>query len=92
MKIENSRQANKRFVAIFSDGTRINFGQKGGSTFIDGNRSEKERQNYISRHTVRENFNNPKTPGSLSRWILWGDSKSLNKNHMDYMKKFKNLI
>jgi len=92
MKIENSRQANKRFVAIFSDGTRVNFGQKGGSTYIDGNRSEKERQNYISRHDVRENFNNPKTAGSLSRWILWGDSKSLNKNHNDYMKKFKNLI
>ena len=92
MKIENSRQANKRFVAIFSDGTRVNFGQKDGSTYIDGNRTEKVRQNYISRHAVREDFNNPKTAGSLSRWILWGESKSLDKNHNDYMKKFKNLI
>ena len=92
MKLENSSQKDKRFLAIFSDGTRVNFGLKGGSTFIDGNRTEKERQNYISRHAVRENFNNPKTASALSRWILWGDSKSLNKNHMDFMKKFKNLI
>lgn len=92
MKLENSSQKDKRFLAIFSDGTRVNFGLKGGSTYIDGNRTEKERQNYINRHAVRENFNNPKTPGALSRWILWGDSKSLNKNHMDFMKKFKNLI
>jgi len=92
MKLENSSQKDKRFLAIFSDGTRVNFGLKGGSTFIDGNRTEKERQNYISRHAVRENFNNPKTASALSRWILWGDSKSLNKNHMDFMKKFKNFI
>jgi len=92
MKLENSSQKDKRFLAIFLDGTRVNFGLKGGSTYIDGNRTEKERQNYINRHAVRENFNNPKTAGSLSRWILWGDSKSLNKNHMDFMKKFKNLI
>ena len=71
------------------DGKKIHFGAKRASTFIDGKRTEKERQNYLKRHDVREDFNNPKSAGSLSAGLLWGKSKSLNKNHQDFMKKFK---
>jgi hypothetical protein len=89
MKIENSTRKDKRFMATYADGTKIHFGSKGASTYIDGKRTEKERQNYLKRHDVREDFNNPKSAGALSASLLWGSSKSLNKNHQDFMKKFK---
>jgi hypothetical protein len=89
MKIENSKRKDKRFLATFADGTKVHFGAKDASTFIDGKRSEKERQNYLKRHDVREDFNNPKSAGSISANLLWGKSKSLEKNHQDFMKKFK---
>jgi len=88
MKIEKSDRKDKRFVATFSDGTKTHFGAKGASTFIDGKRSIDERNNYLKRHAVRENFNNPKSAGALSARLLWGKSKSLDKNHMDFMKHF----
>jgi hypothetical protein len=89
MKIEKSTRKDKRFVATYADGTKVHFGSKGASTFIDGKRSEIERQNYLKRHDVREDFNNVKTAGALSAGLLWGKSKSLEKNHQDFMKKFK---
>ena len=88
MKIENSNRKDKRFMATFKDGTKVHFGLKGASTFIDGKRTEVERNNYLKRHDVREDFNNPKTAGSLSANILWGNSKSLDKNHQDFMRKY----
>lgn len=88
MKIEKSNRKDKRFVATFKDGTKTHFGSLGASTYIDGKRTVEERNNYIKRHAVRENFNEPKSAGSLSRWLLWGNSKSLEKNHNDFMKKY----
>ena len=89
MKIEPSTRKGKRFVATYADGTKVHFGSKGASTFIDGKRTEIERQNYLKRHDVREDFNNPKSAGALSAALLWGKSMSLDKNHQDFMKKFK---
>ena len=89
MKIELSSSYNQSWTATYADGTRIHFGAKGASTFVDGKRSEIERQNYLKRHDVREDFNNPKSAGALSAALLWGKSKSLEKNHNDFMKKFK---
>lgn len=88
MKIEKSDRKDKRFVATFSDGTKTHFGAKGASTYVDGKRSNDERNNYLKRHAVRENFNDPKSAGSLSANLLWGKTKSLEKNHMDFMKRF----
>ena len=34
MIVENSKRKDKRFVAIFKDGKKVNFGFKGGSTYI----------------------------------------------------------
>ena len=43
---------------------------------------------YIARHTVRENWNDPYSAGALSRWLLWGDTTSLDKNHEIFMRMF----
>lgn len=88
MLIQNSNRKDKRFMATFKDGTKVHFGLKGASTFIDGKRTIEERNNYIKRHAVRENFNDPKSAGSLSKHLLWGNSKSLDQNHKDFMRKF----
>ena len=87
MDIEYSKRKDKRFVAIFEDGTKINFGLKNGNTYID-HQDKKKRENYIKRHQVNENFNNPKSAGSLSRWILWGDDIDINTNIKKFKQKF----
>lgn len=79
---------NKQFKAIFikKDGSQktINFGTK--SNFVlNKDKTEKDKKNYIARHKVNEDFNNPISAGSLSRHILWGETRSLQSN----IKKFK---
>lgn len=88
MYIKPSTRQDKRYMAVFHDGTTIHFGLKGGSTYIDHGDKAK-RSAYIARHRVNEDFNNPKTAGSLSRWLLWGDSTSLSKNLSAFKSKFK---
>jgi hypothetical protein len=89
MDIVKSKNKNKRFTAIFRDGSRVNFGSN-GSTYIDHGDNIK-RINYLKRHKVNEDWTNPKTAGALSAYILWGSSKDINKNIQDYKKRF-NLI
>lgn len=86
MNIVNSKSKNKRFTAVFSDGSRIDFGLKGGSTYIDHGDNIK-RINYIKRHKVNEDWTKINA-GSLSRYVLWGDSKDINKNIQDYKRRF----
>jgi HD superfamily phosphodiesterase len=87
MDIIQSKKKNKRLTAIFKTGEKIDFGLKGGNTYIE-HKDKKKRENYIKRHQVNEDFNNPKTAGALSRWILWGDSTNIDKNISDFKKKF----
>lgn len=46
------------------------------------------RTRYITRHSKNEHFNEPMTAGSLSRWILWGDSTSLETNIKSFKQRF----
>ena len=86
MNIVKSKSKNKRLTALFSDGLRIDFGSKGGSTYFDHGDNIK-RINYIKRHKVNENWDKINA-GSLSRYILWGDSTDLNKNIQDFKRRF----
>ena len=87
MIIVKSTRKDKRLEAIFNDGSSIHFGSKNGSTYIDHG-DKKKRENYIKRHQVNEDWNTVNA-GSLSRFILWGDSNDIGKNILDYKKKFK---
>ena len=50
---------------------------------------EEQRARYIKRHTnTRENHNDYKSAGSLSRYILWGSSTSRSANISAYKKRF----
>jgi hypothetical protein len=87
MIITNSDKSDKRLKAIFSNGKTVHFGLKGGSTYID-HKDKKKRANYLARHKVRENWDDPYSAGALSRWLLWGDYPDLEKNHKAFMKKY----
>ena len=87
MLIEKSTRKGKRFMATYPNGKVIHFGLDGGKTYIDeGNKMKREA--YLARHQKRENWNDPFTAGSLSRYLLWGDTTSLEANHQAFMKKF----
>jgi hypothetical protein len=90
MLIKASTRKGKRFMAIFKNGTITHFGLKNGSSFIDHG-DEVKRQNYIARHAT-EDWTNPYTPASLSRYLTWGNHKTLEANHQEYMKKFDKII
>lgn len=91
MKVETSKAKGKRFVAIFDDGKRVNFGQKNPKigTYID-HKDKSIRKNYRARHDVNEKkfYNNPYKPATLSRFILWGEATNLRDAIKDYEKKF----
>lgn len=95
--IRNSTNAKKKLTAIFyekgKDGKykkkkTTHFGQRGADDYtITGDKEQRAR--YIKRHTNnRENWNNYMSAGSLSRYILWGDSKSKTANIASYKKRF----
>lgn len=71
VSITKSDRPEKRLKAVFEDPKKTtHFGFKGGSTFID-EQDDAKRKAYIARHKVRENWNDPTSPGALSRYILW---------------------
>ena len=88
MIIKPSTRINKRYQAVFNNGKIIHFGLRGGNTYIDHGDKIK-RENYIKRHAVNEDFSNPYSASALSRYLLWGDYKTLDENHQAFMKKFR---
>ena len=74
VKIEDSPKDKKKLMAVFyKNGVKFkttHFGAKGYSDFTI-HKDEARRQRYLNRHRNREDWNNPFTPGALSRWILW---------------------
>lgn len=85
-KITKSNVKGKRYTAIV-DGRKINFGSAVGSTYIDHG-DEVKRTNYLKRHKVNEDWTKVNA-GSLSKFILWGDSPDINVNIANYKKKFR---
>ena len=84
-----STNKNKKYDAIFSDGItyqKISFGAANMNDYtITGDKKARER--YIKRHQKHENWKTVNA-GSLSRYILWGDSNDINKNIKYFKKKF----
>jgi hypothetical protein len=75
-----------KFVAEFDNGQLVKFGALGYDDFtITGDKNQK--RNYLARHRKREDWNDPKTAGALSRWILW-NKPTLEESVKHYIKKF----
>ena len=56
-------------------------GRPGASSNYVSNprKTARDRAAYIARHRVNENHGDPLTPGALSRWLLWGESRRLTR-------------
>lgn len=82
----------KKYDAIFDNGKVVSFGARheNGVPYDDylntGNRQKRDA--YIARHRVTENWNDPLTAGALSRYLLWGESRSLSKNLQSFKSRF----
>ena len=84
--IKPSTRADKKLMAEFDDGTITHFGQKGAGDFTKSGDEEKK-ANYIARHRVNENWNDPKSAGALSRFILW-NKPTIAGSVRDYKSRF----
>jgi|TARA_R100000084_G_C4649655_1_gene148917 hypothetical protein len=84
--LEKSPRKNKRFRIYMTKPKPHyhDFGQKDGKTFIDG-RTEKEKDNWISRHKVNPNWNSTHSAIYHSRMLLWTE-KTLDKAIKKYEK------
>ena len=87
ISLEKSNKPNKKLVIKFSDpNLTIHFGSKNSSTFLD-HHDKLKRSNYLKRHKVNENWDQVNA-GSLSAYILWGDSSDMYANLINYLDKF----
>lgn len=90
VSIKKSTNPKKKYMAVFSEnGKKIkttHFGSAGMSDFTK-NRDEERKKRYLQRHRARENWNDYKSAGALSRWILWNKT-SLRASISDYKNRF----
>lgn len=90
VEIKPSTSKGKKFMAIFYDGDNkiktTHFGAAGMSDFTK-NKDEARKQRYLDRHSG-ENWNDYKSAGALSRYVLW-NKPSLQASIADYKKRFK---
>lgn len=88
ISFKKSNRKEKKYMMVFRNPTRtIHFGAKNSKTFVESGSQEKKK-NYLKRHRVNEDWTKINA-GSASRFILWGDSKDIDKNLDDYIKRFK---
>ena len=90
LEILVSTSKHYKYDAIFTKKgktTKISFGDPRYEDYTQ-HHDKKRRDLYIVRHRPRENWDDPMTAGSLSRYILWGDSINIHKNIRDFRKRF----
>lgn len=91
LKIQRTPNEPKEFKAVFDVNGRTKTTRFGTSSnfVLNPNKTTTDRTNYIKRHQVNEDFNDPTSAGALSRFVLWGDSRSLKKNISAFKKRFR---
>ena len=92
MRIIVSPLPKKKYRAEFDDGTHTDFGAKGYKDYTifskgDPAVAEQHKEQYLRRHRDRENWKDYKSPGALSRFILW-NKPSIRDSIADYKRRF----
>ena len=100
---KSTKPKKKYMAVFYEDGTKIrtkirtkkkkkkkkkttHFGAAGMSDFTK-HKDEARKQRYMNRHRARENWQNPMSAGSLSRYILW-NKPTLRASISDYKGRF----
>jgi len=90
--VRPSRNPQKKWDAVFDREGRekvVSFGAKGMSDYTK-HKNKTRRGLYLQRHSgMGEHWNQPDTPGALSRWILWGPSTSFRQNVKSFRNRFR---
>ena len=88
--IKKSTNAKKKYMAIFYDGDKkiktTHFGSAGMSDYTK-HRDDERKNRYLDRHRKNENWNDYKSAGSLSRFILW-NKPTFKASVSDYKRRF----
>ena len=80
-----------KYMAIFDNPYQVvRFGAKGYQDFTE-HRDPNRKMLYLKRHHARENWNDPRSAGALSRWILW-NKPDIDDAIEDYVERFKMYI
>lgn len=76
-----------KWTAVFDDGKRVSFGATGYQDYTQHHDKERRRL-YRIRHEKDLETGDPRKPGFLSYYLLWGDSSDLDTNIREYKRKF----
>lgn len=94
IKVIKSENPNKKYDAFFKDKEgkekKVSFGAAGYGDYTI-TRDISQRTRYRKRHEkdlLTEKNKKGLGAGSLSYWLLWGNSTSLKKNIQEYKKKY----
>jgi hypothetical protein len=79
-----------KYIAVFDNGERVPFGAYGYEDFTTHG-DPKRKQAYLRRHRKNENWNDPRSAGALSRFILW-NKPTLQESIHDYLKRFHKYL
>jgi hypothetical protein len=89
--VRRSHKKEKKWDAVFEmpNGREkvVPFGARGMSDFTK-HKDTRRRSLYLKRHSgMGEHWNQPDTPGALSRWVLW-NKPSFKASLADFKKRF----
>ena len=86
VKLRKSRRLEKKYEVELENAKKVYFGQAGASDYTK-HHDDKRKLRYINRHNRgRENWNDYRTPGFWSRWLLWNKG-SVEESKKDIEKK-----
>jgi hypothetical protein len=90
LRIEKARDSKKKWRAVFSQHGKETFTEFGDSSAEDYTQHKdlERRTRYRIRHKRDLDTGDPTRAGFLSRFLLWGDSTSLEENLKNYKKRF----
>ena len=96
VEIKKSNQPKKKLMAIFYDDDKkvktTHFGSASNKDYTIYSKENKKlaedrKKLYLDRHRKNENWNDYKSAGSLSRYILW-NKPTIEASKKDYAKRF----
>jgi len=83
----HAKDGKHKYVAVFDNPYQlVPFGAFGYEDYTQHGDPYRKKL-YLNRHRKREDWNDPRTAGALSRWILW-NKLNLQDSIADYIKRF----